>query len=210
MKIAILGAGNVGGALGVALAKKGHEIVLGVRDPGSSRYEELATKISSSTDVASVRDAAASAEAIILATPWGVTQSVLEQAAGALEGKLLLDCTNPIGTDFTLALGHTTSGGEMVAAWAKGAHVFKAFNITGFNIMEDPVLDGRRAMMLICGDRDDLRPKALAIARDVGFEALDFGKLENARLLEPMALAWIRLAYRHGLGREFAFGILRR
>jgi len=46
--------------------------------------------------------------------------------------------------------------------------------------------------------------------RDVGFEAFDFGKLENARLLEPLALVWIRLAYQQGLGRDFAFGILRR
>jgi len=210
MKIAILGAGNVGGALSAALSKKDHSIVLGVRDPAASKYQEMAKALGHATEVAGIRDAAASAEAIVLATPWSATQSVIEQAAGALQGKILLDATNPIGPGFKLALGHSTSGGEMVAAWAKGAHVYKVFNITGYNIMEDPLVDGRRAMMLVAGDNDEHKVRVLQLVRDVGFEAFDFGKLENARLLEPLALVWIRLAYQQGLGRDFAFGILRR
>lgn len=210
MKIAVLGAGNVGGALAGAFAAKGHGIALGVRDPGASKYKELAQKIGADTQVLGIREAAAWGEVLVLATPWSATQSVLEQAAGAVHGKPLLDCTNPINPGFKLALGHTTSGGEMVAAWAKGAHVYKVFNITGYNIMEDPNLDGKQAMMLVAGDNDEHKSKVLQLVRDVGFETIDFGKLENARLLEPLALIWVRLAYQHGLGRDFAFGILRR
>jgi len=210
MKIAILGAGNVGGALAAGLSKKNHSIVLGVRDPAASKYQEMAKALGAGAAAAGVREAAASAEVVVLATPWSATQSVIEQAAGALQGKILLDATNPIGPGFKLALGHSTSGGEMVAAWAKGAHVYKVFNITGYNIMEDPQVDGRRAMMLVAGDNDEHKQRVLQLVRDVGFEAFDFGKLENARLLEPLALVWIRLAYQHGQGRDFAFGILRR
>jgi len=209
MKIAVLGAGNVGGALATALARKGHSIVLGVRDPAASKYQEMAKSLGQA-EASGIREAAASAEAIVVATPWSATQSVIEQAAGALQGKILLDATNPIGPGFKLALGHSTSGGEMVAAWAKGAHVYKVFNITGYNIMEDPLVDGRRAMMLVAGDNDEHKGRVLQLVRDVGFEAFDFGKLENARLLEPLALVWIRLAHQQGLGRDFAFGILRR
>jgi predicted dinucleotide-binding enzyme len=210
MKIAILGAGNVGGALAAALSGKGHSIVLGVRDLSASKYQEMAKALGHKTEIAGIRDAAATAEAVVLATPWSAAQSVIEQAAGALHGKILLDATNPIGPGFKLALGHSTSGGEMVAAWAKGAHVYKVFNITGYNIMADPLVDGRRAMMLVAGDNDEHKGRVLQLVRDVGFEAFDFGKLENARLLEPLALVWIRLAYQQGLGRDFAFGILRR
>jgi hypothetical protein len=209
MKIAILGAGNVGSALATAFASKGHSIALGVRDPTASKYQKMA-KTLGGAEVLAVREAAASAEAVVLATPWSEVQSVIEQAAGALHGKILLDATNPIGPGFKLALDHSTSGGEMVAAWAKGAHVYKVFNITGYNIMEDPVVDGRRAMMLVAGDNDEHKGRVLQLVRDVGFEAFDFGKLENARLLEPLALVWIRLAYQQGLGRDFAFAILRR
>lgn len=210
MKIAVLGAGNVGGALAEALAHKNHDIVLGVRDPIASKYKELAKKIGSGTQLMDMRAAANWGEVILLATPWSATRSVLEHVAGALDGKVLIDCTNPIGPGLNPALDQTTSGGEMVAAWAKGAHVFKAFNTTGYNIMADPTIDGRQAAMLVCGDNAEHKVKVLQIARDVGFDAVDFGKLENARLLEAMALVWIRLAFQHGLGREFAFGILRR
>lgn len=210
MKIAVIGAGNVGGTLAVALAKKGHAILLGVRDPVAKRYQDLAKRIGNDTRVVGLRDAATSADALLLATPWSATQSVLENMAGALEGKIILDCTNPITADFKLSIGHTSSGGEMVAAWAKGAHVYKVFNTIGYNIMEDPVLDERPALMLVCGDNSEHKLKVLQLAKDVGFEAQDFGKLENARLLEPMALAWIQLAFQQGLGRNFAFGLLRR
>lgn len=210
MKIAILGAGNVGGTLATAFAVKDHEIILGVRDPEASKYKELAERIGHGARVDSVRGAADAADAVLLATPWAATQSVLEQAAGVLDGKIVMDCTNPIEPGFKLALGHSTSGGEMVAAWAKGAYVYKVFNTTGYNIMDDPIVDGRTALMLVCGDDDERKIKVLQLARDVGFEARDFGKLENARLLEPMALIWIRLAYQHGLGPDFAFGLFRR
>ena len=210
MKVAVIGAGNVGGTLAGALSKKGHRIVLGVRDPDASKYKELAKRIGDGTEVLGLREAADGAEVVILATPWSVTEAVLEQVAGALVGKILLDCTNPISPSFRLLLGHTTSGGEMVAAWVKGAHVFKAFNITGYNIMEDPDFDGGKALMLVCGDNDEHKVKVLTLSRDVGFETYDFGKLENARLLEPMSLVWIRLAYQQGLGRDFALGLLKR
>lgn len=210
MRIAILGAGNVGGTLAAALSRKGHAVTLGVRDPTASRYKDLVESIGHATQARGIREAAASAEVIVLATPWSATQAVLEQSAGVLQGKIVVDATNPITPGFKLALGHTTSGGEMVAAWAKGAFVYKTFNITGYNIMEDPVVDGRQAMMLVAGDNDEHKVKVLQLVRDVGFEAFDFGKLENARLLEPLALAWIRLAYQHGLGRDFALAVLRR
>ncbi len=210
MKIAVIGAGSVGGTLGEALAKKGHEIVLGVRDPQSSKYQELVKKIGAGAKVATVREAASEAEVIILATPWPATQKALEDA-GNLAGKVVLDCTNPLKPDLTgLAVEPGSSGGEQVAQWAPGAKVFKVFNTTGFNIMADPVLEGRKALMLVAGDDDQAKPTVLKLVEDVGFEAVDFGGLEGARLLEPFALTWIKLAYQHGLGRDFAFGLLRR
>jgi predicted dinucleotide-binding enzyme len=133
------------------------------------------------------------------------------KAAGTLEGKVLLDCTNPLKPDLTgLTVGDESSGAEMIAGWAPGAKVFKVFNQTGFNIMADPVVDGRESLMLFCGDDEASRPTVTSIIEDVGFEAVDFGDLSGARLLESLALTWIRLAYQCGLGRDFAFGLLRR
>jgi predicted dinucleotide-binding enzyme len=131
--------------------------------------------------------------------------------AGSLKGKILLDCTNPLRPDLSgLTVGEDSSGGEMVAGWAPGAKVFKVFNQTGFNIMADPVVDGRKSLMLVCGDDEATKPTVMGIVEDVGFEAVDFGNLSGARLLESLALTWIRLAYQCELGRDFAFGLLRR
>ena len=105
--------------------------------------------------------------------------------------------------------GYTTSGAEQVAEWAAGAKVFKAFNQTGFNVMANPVFEGGRAVMFICGDDDAHKPTVLSLAADIGFEAVDAGGLMIARLLEPYAMLWIHLAHAQGLGRGFAFGLLK-
>lgn len=210
MKIAIIGAGSVGRALGRAWLGAGHDVTFGVRDPKDPKHRELGEIVGKAAHVADVAGAAAAAEVVVLATPWPATRSAIA-SAGNLTGKLVLDCTNPLAPDLSgLTVGHDSSGGEQVAAWAAGASVFKAFNSTGFNIMASPVVDGRRAVMFFCGDDDSRRAIVEQLVTDVGFEAVDAGELTAARLLEPFALLWISLAYRRGLGRDFAFALVRR
>lgn len=209
MKIAIIGAGNVGQALGKGWIDRGHEVVFGVRDPAAAKYQELKLKVAEQLGISGLAEAVRDADVVVLATPWSATQAVIERL-GDLGGKIVIDCTNPLKADLSgLTTGRTSSGAEQVAGWARGAKVCKAFNTTGFNIMQDPELEGRRAVMFVCG-ADDARKIALDLADQLGFEAVDAGGIESARLLEPLALLWIQLAYRHGLGGDFAFGILRR
>lgn len=210
MKIGILGAGNVGGALGSVWARKGHEVFFGVPRPQDTKTQEFLKTIGAKGRAGSVAEACAPSEVIVLATPWPAAQDAI-RAAGNLEGKVVMDCTNPLEADFTgLVLGYTTSGAEQVAQWAKGGKVFKAFNQTGFNIMASPDFAGQRAVMFICGDDDAHKPTVLKLVSDVGFEAIDAGGLVIARLLEPYAMLWIHLANVRGLGRDFAFGLHRR
>lgn len=205
MKVGILGAGHVGGTLGRGLAKAGHTVVFGLRDPGDAKHAALRDVGS----LASLREAVASSEAVILATPWRAAEGALE-AAGDFEGKPLIDATNPIGPGLTLVHGHTSSGAEQVAAWAKSARVVKAFNTTGFENMGDPRYRELRAVMFVCGDDDEACAVALSLAKDLGFDAVRAGKLDRARLLEPLAVLWIQLAMGLGHGRDIAFGLLRR
>jgi 8-hydroxy-5-deazaflavin:NADPH oxidoreductase len=210
MKISILGAGNVGGTLGSAWARKGHDVFFGVPNPRDPKTQELLKTIGPKARAGTVAEAAAAGEAIVLATPWPATRDAI-QAAGNLAGKVVVDCTNPLKPDFTgLALGYTTSGAEQVAEWAKGAKVFKAFNQTGFNVMGNPVFGGQRAVIFVCGDDGARKPTVLKLATDIGFEAIDAGNLVIARLLEPYAMLWIHLALARGLGRDFAFVLHRR
>ena len=204
MKIAIVGAGNVGKALGKAWEKRGHNVIYGVRNPGDAKYDELKT--------ARVADAARPADAILLATPWDATEAALN-SAGNLAGKLILDATNPLSMGpqgMGLAVGHTTSGGEMVAAWAKGAAVFKTLNTTGFNNMEDTAGYAQKPVMFFAGDDQGQRATVAALLSDLGFAPVDAGPLSNARLLEPYALLWIDLALKRGQGRDFVFALMKR
>src|SRR5256712_328971 len=116
MKIAIVGAGNVGGTLGKGWAKAGHEVVFGVRDPADPKWKDLLAAAGGPTKAARVRDAAATAEVIVLTVPWGAAEDALKNA-GNLKGKILLDCTNPLKPDLSgLTHGWTSSGGDLLAA----------------------------------------------------------------------------------------------
>jgi 8-hydroxy-5-deazaflavin:NADPH oxidoreductase len=210
MRIGVLGAGNVGGTLGRGWAGKGHGVFFGLPHPEDAKTQDLIRGIGPKAQAGTVAQAAAFAEVVVLATPWQATEGAVKEA-GDLTGKVVIDCTNPLTPDFTkLTIGHTTSGLEQVVKWAKGAKVFKAFNQTGFNNMANPVVDGRRAVMFVCGDDKASKPTVLQLVKDIGFEAVDAGDSTAARLLEPFGMLWIHLALATGMGRDWAFGVLRR
>lgn len=210
MKIAILGAGNVGGALGKGWAAKGHSVYFGVPEPQSEKMQALLKSIGANARAGSVQDAAANAEIVVLATPWSVPQNAILTAAN-LAGKIVVDCTNPLAPDLSgLVIGHDTSAAEQVAGWAEGTRVVKAFNATGTGNMADWRYAGGKPIMYIAGDDAAARKTVSQLATELGFDALDAGPLKNARLLEPFAMLWIYLAIKQGLGPNFAFTLLRR
>jgi predicted dinucleotide-binding enzyme len=203
MKIAIIGAGNVGQALAQGWVRAGHYVCFGVRD---------SARAPSSVPAFSVAEAAAQAQVVVLATPWDATQAAIK-SAGNLQDRIVIDCTNPLKSGpngLELAIGFTTSGGEQVAQWAKGASVFKALNQVGANVMAQANALGPPApLMFVAGDDARQKPVVLRLVADLGFEALDAGPLRNARLLEPFGMLWIDRALVRGGGREFAFSLTR-
>jgi len=212
MTIAIIGAGNVGGALGNNWAQKGHDIVFGVRDPKAEKTQALLKTIGGNVKAATAAEATASADVIVLSTPWPATEAAI-RSMGNLRGKVVLDATNPLtrGPEgIALEIGHAISGGEKVQGWAAGASVFKTLNTTGFGNMANPVFKGVKSVMFVAGDDAAAKPKVMALVGDLGFEVIDAGPLRSARLLEAHAMLWIDLALVRGQGRDFAFGILRR
>lgn len=209
MRIGVIGAGSVGGTLGRRWAQRGHEVMFGVRDAGAPKVRELLGEAEGAT-AGSVAEAAAFGEVVVFATPWGATRDAVTQA-GDLTGKVVFDTTNPLTPDLS---GLTTDGGtsaaEQVASWAPGARVVKVFNTTGANNMAEPIFDEQPATMFYCGDDDEAKAVAARLAADLGFEPIDAGPLREARLLEPLALLWIHLAYAQKMGRNIAFKLMRR
>ena len=150
------------------------------------------------------------AEVIVLALPYEAVTAVLAQAPD-LHGRIVIDCTNPLLPDASgLLLGFDTSGAERTATLARGASVFKTLNQIGAEHMAGPNFPSGRPVMLVAGDDATRKPIVLDLVESLGFEAIDAGDLKMARLIEPLGMLWIRLAYAQGLGRNFAFGLLRR
>jgi len=168
MKIAIIGAGNVGATLGAAWANRGHNVLFGVRDAADPKLKELLARAGGKARAASVNAAAAAADGVALTVPWPAAQDAL-RSAGDLRGKILLDCTNPLKPDLSdLTLGYTASGGEQVAAWAQDARVVKIFNTTGFSNMANPAYREGQSMMLYCGDDAQAKKVAAQLEAELG------------------------------------------
>ena len=210
MNIGIIGAGNVGAALGQRWAATEHRIKFGVRDATKPEVQQVLQACGGNASAGDVKEAARFGEVVVLTTPFPATQSALE-SAGDLAGKIIVDCTNPLKPDLSgLTIGHETSAAEQIAGWAKGARVVKCFNTTGANNMASSSYGEGKPVMFLCGDDAAAKRAVMELSNAIGFETIDAGQLELARLLEPFAMLWIHLAYRGGLGREFAFRLIRR
>jgi predicted dinucleotide-binding enzyme len=209
MNIAILGSGHVGGTLGERWAKVGHNVVFGSRSPESQELRDLVKRSGETASAATLEAAVQSAGLVVVALPWPAAKTVL--ASLDLKNKIVFDCTNPLLPDLTgLQLGTTTSAGEQIAASAPGASVVKIFNTTGFGNMADPIYGGDSTTMFYCGGDASAKAVAQRLASELGFEPIDAGPLENARLLEPLAMLWIWLAVKGGHGVNIAFRLLHR
>jgi predicted dinucleotide-binding enzyme len=211
MKIGVLGSGHVGGTLGKRWAKSGPEIVFASRDPQSEQMKKLVDGVEGTARAGTVSEAANASDVLLLATPWSAAEAAI-RSAGDLSGKILIDAVNPLIVPSLegLSLGTTTSAGEMVAQWASGAKVVKAFNTVGYYVMAKPEFEAGPVAMFYCGDDAEAKLVVKRLIEDVGFEGLDAGPLTQARVLEPFAMLWISLAVKYGYGPGIAFHFMRR
>lgn len=208
MHTSILGAGNVGMALGRALTRCGQSVVYGVPDP--DKYAAAVAALGANARVTTTTEAIDVGEVVILAVPHvavaGIAQSVKDW-----RGKVLVDATNPLAPGLSgLTIGTTTSGAEALAQLAHGARVVKAFNTTGAENMADARYVQGQPMMPVAGDDATARQQVMVLATMIGFDAIDMGPLSAARYLEPLAMVWIHLAFKQGQGRRFAFARMTR
>jgi 8-hydroxy-5-deazaflavin:NADPH oxidoreductase len=209
MRIAVIGTGHVGAALGVGWARAGHAVVFGARDPKADEVDQLLSRSSGKASVATLESAVAQADVTALAIPWAAVTEVLGQIGRALTGKVLIDCTNP--SSAFPAVDHSAgSGGEQVANLVPGSYVVKAFNTTGFENMENPNYGAEAATMFYAGDHAVAKKVVHDLARDLGFDPIDAGNLKQSHVLEVLASFWGSLAYGQKLGRGIAFRLLRK
>jgi predicted dinucleotide-binding enzyme len=205
MKIAIIGAGNVGGALTKQWAKAGHEIFLGLRDLNSSDAKEL-EKFSSKISSHSISGAINSAEVVLFSAPPDAAVAVAKQNP-QLKNKIIIDASNsvfkkpePYKTAFEGIINET--GCE---------YIVKCFNSTGFENIADPIYGNISIDMFMAGNSLKAKQIASQLSKDAGFaECYDFGGDDKVELLEQLAFSWINLAIIQKQGRNIAFKVLKR
>ncbi|MCF8325430.1 MAG: NAD(P)-binding domain-containing protein [Leadbetterella sp.] len=204
MKIAIIGSGNVGGALAKQWIKAGHTVLIGANLPLSEKNLKLATQIGEDR-FSSIEHAVKQSEVILIATPPAVIFEIIDQI-GDVSNKIIIDATNSVlkGPEPYKTVYHVLDDKTK-------AEVVKCFNSTGFENMLNPVYDGQGIDMFMAGDSEKAKSVAKTLALDAGFGAcIDFGKSDKVELLEKFALSWINLAILQGHGRDMAFKVVRR
>ena len=190
-KVGIIGDGNVGSALARGLKRAGQD----VRTVGN--------------DKAAIRDTAAWAELVFLAVPFVAIDDVVKEVSGAVEGKTLIDVTNAIDANMSLAVGFSTSGAEELQRKLPKARVVKAFNTVFAQHMDTGRLGDQRLTAFVAADDAEAKKRVLELAGEIGFDAVDAGPLKNARLIEPFAYLNIQLGYVLGMGTQIGFKLLR-
>jgi 8-hydroxy-5-deazaflavin:NADPH oxidoreductase len=199
MKIAVIGTGRIGTAIGEGWKAAGHKVVYGSREPQGPEQR-------------TPKAAADQADVIAIATPWDAVADVCK-TIGPQTGKIIIDCSNPVvmgGGSPTDKKGHMLSGAEQVQQWRREARVFKSLNQTGFENLVNPKAFAAKPLMLVTGDDAAGKASVMALVADLGLDAVDAGPLVNTDKLEHLARLWIDLAFRRGLGRDFAFAISKR
>ncbi len=208
LRVAVIGAGSVGGNLGARLSASGMPVQFGVR--AGTDTKALLARCAKDASAAEPAAAAAWGDVVFLALPADAAVDVARSLAKELEGKVVVDCTNPLTWKDgpVWAPPKEGSGAAAVAAAAPGARVVKGFNTFGAEFHLDPEHAGKpAAQVFLAGDDADAKSKVTAVATKGGFRVVDAGPMRNAAVLENLAILWIHLATVGKQGRAFVFAM---
>ena len=195
MRIAILGAGNVGGGLAAAAVKAGHDVVLTAGTPAHAVQVAIATGARAAT---TNTDAVAAADLVVLAIPHGAVADIAWELADRLAGKIVVDATNPLNASYTDLTTTGVSAGESLQELLPGVAVVKAFNTTFAARYANPTEGGAPVDVYLAGDDAAARRTVGEFAASLGFRVIDSGGMRLARALEEMAFLNISLNAGHG------------
>jgi hypothetical protein len=205
MKIAVIGSGNVGKALGLGWIRAGHEVIFAVRNPASPKVIEL-LELTPGAQVMAINEAVKWSEIVVVGTPAHVVPELFA-SLDDIGDRMIIDSTNAVRNKpepFRTAL-------EAIKAITHSNKVVKCFNTTGFENMLNPHYPQTAIDMFVAGNDKASKAIATQLALDLGFAScLDFGGDDKVELLEQLALCWINLAIMQGHGRGIAFKVLQR
>jgi predicted dinucleotide-binding enzyme len=195
MKVGVLGSGVVGQVLADGFLKHGHEVMRGSRDP--AKLADWQSGAGTRARTGTFAEAARFGELVVLAVKGTAAKGVVEGCAGALDGKPVVDTTNPIADAppeqgvLRFFTGPNESLLETLQARAPKARFVKAFSSVGSALMVNPDLPGGKPTMFVCGDDDGAKRQVRTAMLDpFGWETEDLGAAAAARAIEPLCMLW--------------------
>ena len=201
MKIAVIGAGNIGGTLASKWAQGGHAVRLGVRDIHSSRSQS-ALQAGGDIAVEPIADAISFGELVLFAVPGNAVETIVSDHAETLSSKFIIDATNKVGAADMSAVAAITKH-------APGARVFRAFNALGWENFANPVIGGVQADLFYCGPEDRQgRDTVESLIAEIGLRPIYVGGLDQLQVVDNLTRLWFALAHGRNLGRHLAFKVL--
>ncbi len=219
MKIAILGTGSVGATIGSRLVDLGHQVMMGSRTSNNEKAQAFVSKHQGvNASAGTFSEAAAFGEVIFNCTKGEHSLNAIEMAGSAINGKVLIDVSNPL--DFSNgmpphlipSLANTNSLGEEIQKRFPEARVVKTFNTMWCGIMVDPnLVGGGNHVNYICGNDASAKAVTIGILKQFGWKdecLLDLGDITNARGTEATLLIWLRVYGATKTG-AFNFGIVK-
>lgn len=211
MEITFIGHGRVGAPLADHLQRAGHQVTLAAKNPASGSLKNAQARNSHlriAEPIIAVRDA----DVIFLATPFQANEAALREVEGEIRGKILVDCTNPVGANLRHGLNSVQSGSEMIQALVPETKVVKAFTIYGFENFEDSSYPqfNVKPVMMYCGNEPLAKETVGELIAQLGWHPLDVGGLEQALHLEHMTLLWVRMVRVHGHSPNMVWAMLTR
>jgi 8-hydroxy-5-deazaflavin:NADPH oxidoreductase len=196
MKIAVLGAGNIGGSLAKHWAQAGHQIALGVRDPNKAEVQNLIRQLGSGARATSLQESVADADAILFAVPGAAVEETAGALGKALSGKVVIDATNNRG-------GSGFNNVDKISAAAPDAVVYRAFNTYGFENLAEPGYHGEKADIFYAGPDGEPQRAVEQLIADAGHRPVRLGGIDQVPVVDSIVLFWFALAGSQG-GRHVA------
>jgi len=203
MKIAVLGSGNIGGTLGNKWAQAGHQVVIGTREPGSEKVQQLLHSAGENMSAATGADAIEASQVILFAIPYAVVETVAQANSQSLDGKLLIDATNNFGAAVVNNLA-------TLQRYAPKAALFRAFNALGWENFSNPRYGELVVDLFYCGQDGDRRGEMETLIQQAGLRPVYLGGLELAPVVDALGTLWVTLAFRQGWGRKIALKLVQR
>lgn len=204
LKLAVLGAGKIGGTLGRKWCAAGHRVAFGVSNPSGKNAQALRADLGDTVTLGTIDQALQTdSEIVVMALPGVQMDALIAKHAAQLDGRTIIDTANRLdaGPMNSFATFHRH---------APNARLFRAFNSLGWENFADPVFHGVQADLFYCGPGGEARAQIEQLIADVGLRPVCLGDVEQVNLVDSVGALWFALAFGQGKGRHLAFKVLTR